>query len=127
MTAAINPGFRARHTFKLQLPAMPHSQQVFWAEALCAALSERDGMEFARLRMPGAVLSLSYDASQQQLGEILQWLDNQGVSPATGWWNRTRLSMALQVDANILANARHQPHCCNQVPAAPDNRSEKRI
>jgi hypothetical protein len=107
MTAAIHPGFRA--------------------EALCAALSERDGMEFARLRMPGAVLSLSYDASQQQLGEILQWLDNQGVSPATGWWNRTRLSMALQVDANILANARHQPHCCNQVPAAPDNRSEKRI
>lgn len=116
MSTPINAGFRARHTFRIQLPSMPPAMREDWCLALCSKLQEKDGFEAASVQLPGLKLKLSYDASQQQLGDLLQWLAVQGVTPASGWWNRFRIGMALQVDANILANARHQPHCCNKAP-----------
>lgn len=61
-------------------------------------------------------LLMQYDASKTQLPQLLSKMEAWEITPTSTWWNKFKLSWALQVDQNILDNSRHVHHCCSKAP-----------
>jgi hypothetical protein len=61
-------------------------------------------------------LFMKYDASKTQLPTLLSKMAEWEITPTLTWWNKVKLSWALQVDQNVLDNSRHVHHCCSKAP-----------
>lgn len=60
---------------------------------------------------------LRYDARELDAATVLGLLEESGLQPATGVWQRWRIAWLAMLDGNIRDNAAHRPACCSKPPA----------
>lgn len=97
---------------KLKLAGL-HPDQIAELEAKFGELIGVDRISFQANPM---LMRVAYDASQTDMNSLLQLLAEDGVEPDAGWWTQFKLNWDRQIDDNIKANAKHQPHCCSKPP-----------
>ncbi len=74
------------------------------------------GVDQVQLQTTPMQMRVAYDASQTDMNTLLHVLAEAGVEPDSGWWTQFKLNWDRQIDENIKANAKHQPHCCSKPP-----------
>ncbi|MBM6550205.1 hypothetical protein [Marinomonas ostreistagni] len=84
-----------------------------------ASLSALEALDKFECKPEQGIIAFRYDASQVHLEDCFRVLEALDIKLHNTWWWRWRAKLALQLDANIRANARHVPHCCGKPPSGP--------
>lgn len=106
----IHEGFLVKRKIKLQ--GLKPEKLVVLEQALRNVI----GVDTLSLQANPMLLKISYDASMTDTDSLLAVLAEEGVSPDSGWWTQYKLNWSRQIDANIKANSKQQPHCCGKPP-----------
>jgi hypothetical protein len=110
--ATVNPATVLKRTFRLQRgqSAPPHRR-------LDPMLTALPGVVETRLERSGRRLKLRYDATQIALDAILQRMDEIGIRPATGVWQRLKQAWYRYVDETVKENNHVKGGACCSNPA----------
>ncbi|WP_339616334.1 hypothetical protein [uncultured Gilvimarinus sp.] len=107
---AVTPGFLTQYS--LPLVGLNEGQ----VEAIERDVGGLIGVDWVSVCTQKSTLIVRYDASLISIDEVIFTLSDYGLSLGDSWWGRLKLSWQRQIDSNIADSAKHEAHCCNQVP-----------
>ena len=109
--AGVNDGFLTEH--KLKLLGLNLDNAV----AIHSDIDALFGVDKVRLDINKATIDLVYDASRQNIDDLLGIVNQHDVVVSKDWWNQFKLKWDRQTDQNIKNNAKYVPHSCNKMPS----------
>lgn len=107
---AITPGFLTKYS--LPLVGLDEEQ----VEIIERDINELTGVDRVSVHTQGSTLIVRYDASLISIDDVILTLNDYGLLLDDNWWGRIKLRWQRQIDSNIADSAKHEAHCCNQVP-----------
>lgn len=106
----IREEFLIKHTLKLTHLTAEN------AELIRSEIDVMISIDGVWIDLDKSTIKIAYDASQQNIDEMLEVIQKYGANISSDCWNQWKLNWDRYIDENIKNNAASNPHCCNKSP-----------